>query len=78
MNPNKRPNMKLLAAVIGGSALVATGALSVAIGQEKSSPATVMGSSMTTGVTSTVEVAATTPLTTFAVPPVKAPRFGKS
>ena len=50
---NNRSNVKTLAAVIGGSALIATVALSVAIDQEQRGPVTVLGSTMATGVTST-------------------------
>ena len=50
---NSRSNVKTLAAVIGGSAVVATLALSLAIDQEQRGPVTVLGSTMATGVTST-------------------------
>ena len=75
---NKRTNVKMLAAVIGGSAVVAMGALTMAINQEQAAPATVTSSGMTMGATSTQETPPTAPETTVAVPAVKAKPFGGS
>jgi hypothetical protein len=76
VNANKRTNVKMLAAVIGGSAVVAMGALTMAITQEQGTAATVTGSGMTVGATSTQETPASTPATTFAAPAVKATPSG--
>ena len=65
--------MKTLIAVIGGSALVAMGAMTVAIAQEHMQPAQVASSgTMSMGATSTQETPATTPATGVAVPAIKA------
>jgi hypothetical protein len=66
----------MLAAVIGGSAVVAMGALTMAISQEQASPASLTSSGMTVGATSTQETPPTSPATTLAVPVVKATPFG--
>jgi hypothetical protein len=66
----------MLAAVVGGSAVVAAGALTVAISQEQAAPATITSSGMTVGATSTQETPPTSPATTLAVPVVKATPFG--
>ena len=76
MNTAKRTNVKMLAAVIGGSAVVAAGALTMAIGQEQASPATLTSSGMTMGATTTQKTPPATPETTIAVPAVKATPFG--
>jgi hypothetical protein len=76
MDVNKRINVKMLAAVIGGSAVVAMGTLTMAISQEQATPATVTSSGMTVGATSTQETPPTAPETTIAVPAVKATPFG--
>jgi hypothetical protein len=78
VNANKRTNLKMLAAVIGGSAVVAMGALTMAINQEQAALATVTSSGMTMGATSTQETPPTAPETTVAVPAVKAQPFGGS
>jgi hypothetical protein len=78
VNANKRSNVKMLAAVIGGSAVVAMGALTMAINQEEATPATVTSSGMTVGATSTQETPPAAPETTIAVPAVKAQPFGGS
>jgi hypothetical protein len=74
----RRPNVKMLAAMIGGSAVVAMGALTMAITQEQTMPATITGSGMTVGATSTQETAPSAPETTLAAPAVKAAPFGGS
>ena len=76
MSTTRRTNVKMLAAVIGGSAVVAMGALTMAISQEQAGPATVTSSGMTVGATSTQETPPTAPETTMAVPAVKATPFG--
>ena len=76
MQATRRTNVKMLAAVIGGSAVVAAGALTMAISQEQASPATITSSGMTVGATSTQETAPTAPETTRAEPVVKATPFG--
>jgi hypothetical protein len=72
----RRTNVKMLAAVIGGSAVVAAGALTMAISQEQTTPARITSSSMTVGATSTQETPPTSPETTIAVPVVKATPYG--
>ena len=76
MHAIRRTNVKMLAAVIGGSAIVAAGAVTMAITQEQASPATLTSSGMTTGDTTTQETAPAVPETTLAVPAVKATPFG--
>ena len=76
MTATRRTNVKMLAALIGGSAVVAAGALTMAINQEQASPATITSSGMTVGATSTQETPPATPETTLAVPAVKATPFG--
>ena len=78
MSATSRPNVKMLAAVIGGSAVVAMGVLTMAITQEQTTPATITGSGMTVGATSTQETAPSAPETTLAAPAVKAAPFGGS
>ena len=76
MNATRRTNVKLLTAVIGGSAVLAAGAMTMAITQEQATPATITGSGMTTGATTTQETPPAAPETTLAVPVVKATPFG--
>ncbi len=76
MNASKRTNMKMLAAVIGGSAVVAMGALTMAITQEQAVPAEVASSGMTVGATTKQETPPPTPEIAIAVPTVKAVPFG--
>ena len=78
MQATRRTNVKMLAAVIGGSAVVAAGALTMAISQERAMPATITSSGMTVGSTTTEETPPASPETTLAVPPVKAKPFGGS
>jgi hypothetical protein len=76
---NQRTRVKLLSAVIGGSALVAMGALAVAINpQPTAGPAFVSSGGMSTGVTVTTTTPPAALETSFAVPPVKATFFGES
>ena len=76
MQATRRTNVKMLAAVIGGSAVVAAGALTMAISQQQATPATITSSGMTVGATSTQATPPTSPETTIAVPLVKATPFG--
>ena len=78
MNANTRTNVKMLAAVIGGSAVVAMGALTLAMNHDEVTPATVASSGMNIGATSTQETPPAAPETTIAVPAVKAQPFGGS
>jgi hypothetical protein len=72
----RRTNVKMLAAVIGGSAVVAMGALTMAVSQERAGSTSVATGEMTVGATTTQETAPATPETTLAVPAVKATPFG--
>jgi alcohol dehydrogenase YqhD (iron-dependent ADH family) len=72
----RQTNVKMLAAVIGGSAVVAAGALTMAISQEHASSATLTSSGMTVGATTTLATPPATPETTIAVPAVKATPYG--
>jgi hypothetical protein len=76
VNDTRRTNVKMLAAVIGGSAVLAMGALTMAITEQQAAPATLTSSEMTVGATSTQETPPATPETTVAVPAVKATPFG--
>jgi hypothetical protein len=78
VNETRRTNVKMLAAVIGGSAVVAMGALTMALTHEQAGTATITSSGMTMGATSTQETPPTAPETTIAVPAVKATPFGGS
>ena len=76
MNANKRTNVKMLAAMIGGSAVVAMGALTMGINQHQAEPATLTSSGMGVGATSTQETPPSVPETTFAEPVVSATAAG--
>jgi hypothetical protein len=78
VNVNKRNNVKMLAAVIGGSAVVAMGAVTMAIAQEQGTPAVMTSSGMTVGATTKQETPPSVPETSIAVPAVKAEPFGGS
>ncbi|HJT94311.1 MAG TPA: hypothetical protein VJ777_20635 [Mycobacterium sp.] len=78
MTASKRTNVKMLAAVIGGSAVVAMGAVTMAITQEEATPAVVTSSGMTVGATTRQEAPPAAPETSIAVPTVKALPFGGS
>ena len=73
MNEKNRKNVKMLSAVIGGSALVAMGALSMAIGQEQTGTDTIAKSTMQVGATSTQTTPPTVEATSMAVPAMKGP-----
>jgi hypothetical protein len=68
-----RKNFKLLSAAVGGSAVVALGALSLAIDHENAGTASVAGSSMNVGQTSTETTAPAAPVVSMAVPTIKGP-----
>ena len=70
----KRNNVKLLAAVIGGSGVIAVGAMSVAVAQEQAGQESVAkSSSMTVAATSTETTPAPVEATTMAVPAMRGP-----
>ena len=75
MHSSKPNNVKLLAAVIGGSAVVAMGALSMAFSQEQAGPNMVAKSStMTIGSTTTTDKKPpTVEATSMAVPAIRGP-----
>jgi hypothetical protein len=74
MDSPKRNNVKLLAAVIGGSGVIAMGALSVAVAQEQPGQESVAkSSSMTVGATTTETTPATVEATTLAAPAMRGP-----
>jgi hypothetical protein len=67
-------NVKLLVALIGGSGVIAVGALSMAFGQEQAGQVSVAKSSgMNIGSTSTETTPALVPATTMAQPAMKGP-----
>jgi hypothetical protein len=69
-----RSNVKLLAAVIGGSGVIAMGALSVAMAQEQAGPQAVAKSTtMTIGSTTTLTTPPTVEATTMAAPVLRGP-----
>ena len=80
----RQGRVKVFAALIGGSAVVAMGALSVALHEEQASSAsggvatgaTFIQGSMTMGQTATTTTPPAVPETSVAVPPVKAKPFG--
>jgi hypothetical protein len=74
MNSSKN-NIKLLAAVIGGGAVVTMGVLSMALGQEQATPAlAAKPSTMTIGsTTTTAKKPPTVEATSMAVPAIKGP-----
>jgi hypothetical protein len=74
MNEKNRKNVKVLSAVIGGSAIVAMGALTMAVGQEQVGPDTLAKSTtMSVGATSTESTPPTVEATSMAVPAMKGP-----
>ncbi|MCW2730677.1 MAG: hypothetical protein JWR13_1493 [Mycobacterium sp.] len=67
-------NAKLFAAIIGGSAVVTLGALSVGIIEGQSAPASAAGSpQMTLGATTTVSTPPNAPAVGEAAPSIKGP-----
>jgi hypothetical protein len=74
MESSKRNNMKLLAAVIGGSGVIAIGALSVAVAQEHAGEdSAAKSTTMTIGSTSTETTPAEVEATTMAAPALRGP-----
>lgn len=74
MDSSNSRNVKRLAAIVGGAAVIAAGAMSLAIHQEQAGPATVATSSnMNIGSTSTVTTPPTVEATSMAVPTIKGP-----
>jgi hypothetical protein len=74
MNSRKRNNVKLLAAVIGGSGVIAMGALSVAVAQEQvGEESAAKSTTMTIGSTSTETTPAAVEATTMAAPAMRGP-----
>lgn len=74
MTTRSKRNVKCLSAVIGGSAVMALGAFSMALGHEQAGPpADVAGSKMTVGETSTETTAPGVPVISMAVPAIKGP-----
>jgi hypothetical protein len=70
----KRNNTKLLVAVIGGSGVIAMGALFVAVGQEQAGQESVAkSSSMNIGSTTTETTPPLVEATTMAAPALKGP-----
>jgi hypothetical protein len=70
----KRNNSKLLVAVIGGSGVIAMGALSAAFGQEQAGQESVAkSSSMNVGSTTTETTPPLVEATTIAAPSMKGP-----
>jgi hypothetical protein len=70
----KRNNTKLLVAVIGGSGVIAMGALALAVGQEQAGQESVAkSSSMNIGSTTTETTPPLVEATTMAAPALKGP-----
>ena len=76
MHANRRTNVKMLAAVIGGSAVVAAGAVTMAITQEQASSANVEQLGHDGRRNQHPGNTAHRPETTLAAPAVKATPFG--
>jgi hypothetical protein len=72
MDSAERNNVRLLVAVIGGSGVIAMGALSVAIAQEQAGQEA-KSTTMTIGSTSTETTPPTVEATTMAAPALKGP-----
>jgi hypothetical protein len=73
VSSKNRKNIKMLSAVIGGSALVAMGALTMAIGQEQIGTDTIAKSTMQVGATSTQTTPPTVEATSMAAPAMRGP-----
>jgi hypothetical protein len=74
MESSKRTIVKLLAAVIGGSGVIAMGALSVAVAQEHAGEnSAAKSTTMTIGSTSTETTPAAVEATTMAAPALRGP-----
>ncbi len=81
----RQGRVKVFAAVMGGSAVLAMGAMSVALHDEQAPGAPggvatgttfIQGGDMTLGDTATPTTPPTAPETSVAAPPVKAPPYG--
>ena len=73
MNANQPKRVKLLSAVIGASAVVATGAVGVALANEQAGTDTVGAvPEATVGATATTTTPPTAPVTSLATPPMTA------
>lgn len=73
MNTPKRSTLKLLAAVIGGSAMVTMGALTMSIHQQPSGTANLAVGKITLAATTTAGKDDTVVATSMAVPVIKGP-----
>jgi len=74
MDSSKRNNVRLLAAAIGGSGVVAMAALSMAIHQQEAGPDTMAKSTtMSIGSTTTETTPASIEATTMAAPALRGP-----
>jgi hypothetical protein len=78
-DPDRRKRLKLLAAVVGGGALVVMGALSINLQPDRGTTdreVQTVAEPMQTGETATTTTPPAAPETSVAVPPVKAPPYG--
>ena len=73
MDSSSPSNARWLVAVVGGGALIAAGAISMAIHQEQAGPETVATSQMTVGSTTTQATPPKVEATSMAVPTMKGP-----
>lgn len=73
MSATKRGNVKVFAAIVGGSAVVAIGAMNVALTQEESGQNMAISSTMTIGATSTETTPSAAPAIGEAAPAIKGP-----
>ena len=78
-DPDRRKRLKLLAAVVGGGALVVMGALSITLQPDRGTTdreLQIVAEPMQTGETATTTTPPAAPETSVAEPPVKAPPYG--
>jgi hypothetical protein len=73
MSSTNRRNIKVLAAIVGGSAVVAIGAMNAALAPEHAEQDVAKGSPMTVGATSTQTTPPTAPVVAEASPSIKGP-----
>jgi hypothetical protein len=73
MSSTNRRNVKVFAAIIGGSAVVALGAMNAAFTQEHAGQDMAKSSTMTMGATSTETTPPTAPAVGEAAPSIKGP-----
>jgi hypothetical protein len=73
MSATNRRNVKVFAAIVGGSAVVALGAINAAFTQEHTSQDVAKSSTMTVGATSTETTPPTAPAIGEAAPSIKGP-----